>query len=115
MIAQAILESANSQSQLAQAPNYNLFGIKGTHNGKGISFTTQEDLGDGPFFNTTKATFRQYENYEDSLNDYAQLLKEGLSCNSQFYSDVWKTNVKTYQEAAKFLTGRYATDTKYDH
>ncbi|NTK93295.1 peptidoglycan DD-metalloendopeptidase family protein [Enterococcus faecium] len=113
MIAQAILESASGQSQLAQAPNYNLFGIKGTHNGKGISFATQEDLGDGTLY-TTQATFRQYENYEDSLNDYAQLLKEGLTGNSQFYSGVWKTNAKTYQEATKFLTGRYATDTKYD-
>ncbi|PEH49708.1 glucosaminidase domain-containing protein [Enterococcus faecium] len=113
MIAQAILESASGQSQLAQAPNYNLFGIKGTHNGKGVSFATQEDLGDGTLY-TTQATFRQYENYEDSLNDYAQLLKEGLTGNSQFYSGVWKTNAKTYQEATKFLTGRYATDTNYN-
>ncbi|MCS8593993.1 glucosaminidase domain-containing protein, partial [Enterococcus faecium] len=103
MIAQAILESASGQSQLAQAPNYNLFGIKGTHNGKGVSFATQEDLGNGTLY-TTQATFRQYENYEDSLNDYAQLLKEGLTGNSQFYSGVWKTNAKTYQEATKFLT-----------
>ncbi|EGP4986492.1 peptidoglycan DD-metalloendopeptidase family protein [Enterococcus faecium] len=113
MIAQAILESASGQSQLAQAPNYNLFGIKGTHNGKGVSFATQEDLGDGVFY-TTQATFRQYQSYEDSLNDYAQLLKEGLTGNSHFYDGVWKTNAKTYQEATKFLTGRYATDTKYD-
>ncbi|MEB8416419.1 peptidoglycan DD-metalloendopeptidase family protein [Enterococcus casseliflavus] len=113
MIAQAILESASGQSQLAQAPNYNLFGIKGTHNGKGASFTTQEDLGDGTLY-TTKATFRQYENYEDSLKDYAQLLKEGLTGNSHFYDGVWKTNAKTYQEATKFLTGRYATDTSYN-
>lgn len=113
MIAQAILESASGQSQLAQAPNYNLFGIKGTHNGKGVSFATQEDLGDGTLY-TTQATFRQYESYEDSLNDYAQLLKEGLTGNSRFYDGVWKTNAKTYQEATKFLTGRYATDTKYD-
>ncbi|EOW2622194.1 peptidoglycan DD-metalloendopeptidase family protein [Enterococcus hirae] len=113
MIAQAILESASGQSQLAQAPNYNLFGIKGTHNGKGVSFATQEDLGDGTLY-TTQATFRQYENYEDSLNDYAQLLKEGLTGNSHFYDGVWKTNAKTYQEATKFLTGRYATDTSYD-
>ncbi|ENZ5627707.1 glucosaminidase domain-containing protein, partial [Enterococcus hirae] len=84
MIAQAILESASGQSQLAQAPNYNLFGIKGTHNGKGVSFATQEDLGDGTLY-TTQATFRQYENYEESLNDYAQLLKEGLTGNSHFY------------------------------
>ncbi|NTP84570.1 peptidoglycan DD-metalloendopeptidase family protein [Enterococcus faecium] len=113
MIAQAILESASGQSQLAQAPNYNLFGIKGTHNGKGVSFATQEDLGNGVLY-TTQATFRQYQSYEDSLNDYAQLLKEGLTGNSHFYDGVWKTNAKTYQEATKFLTGRYATDTKYD-
>ena len=113
MIAQAILESASGQSKLAQASIYNLFVIKRTHNGKGVSFATQEDLGDGTLY-TTQATFRQYENYEDSLNDYAQLLKEGLTGNSQFYSGVWKTNAKTYQEATKFLTGRYATDTKYD-
>ena len=113
MIAQAILESASGQSQLAQAPNYNLFGIKGTHNGKGVSFATQEDLGNGTLY-TTQATFRQYENYEESLNDYAQLLKEGLTGNSRFYDGVWKTNAKTYQEATKFLTGRYATDTSYD-
>ena len=90
-----------------------MFGIKGTHNGKGVSFATQEDLGDGTLY-TTQATFRQYENYEDSLNDYAQLLKEGLTGNSHFYDGVWKTNAKTYQEATKFLTGRYATDTSYD-
>lgn len=113
MIAQAILESASGQSQLAQAPNYNLFGIKGTHNGKGISFATQEDLGNGTLY-TTQATFRQYENYEESLKDYAKLLKEGLTGNSHFYDGVWKTNAKTYQEATKFLTGRYATDTSYD-
>ncbi|MEB7518784.1 peptidoglycan DD-metalloendopeptidase family protein [Enterococcus hirae] len=113
MIAQAILESASGQSQLAQAPNYNLFGIKGTHNGKGVSFATQEDLGNGVLYNT-QATFRQYQSYEDSLNDYAQLLKEGLTGNSHFYDGVWKKNAKTYQEATKFLTGRYATDTSYD-
>lgn len=113
MIAQAILESASGQSQLAQAPNYNLFGIKGTHNGKGVSFATQEDLGDGTLY-TTQSTFRQYENYEDSLNDYAQLLKNGVTGNPHFYEGVWKTNAKTYLEATKFLTGRYATDTSYD-
>ncbi|HAR0962380.1 TPA: peptidoglycan DD-metalloendopeptidase family protein, partial [Enterococcus faecium] len=113
MIAQAILESASGQSQLAQAPNYNLFGIKGTHNGKGVSFATQEDLGNGTLY-TTQATFRQYESYEESLKDYAKLLKEGLVGNTSFYDGVWKSKAKTYQEATKFLTGRYATDTSYD-
>lgn len=113
MIAQAILESASGQSELAQAPNYNLFGIKGTYNGKSVSFTTQEDLGNGNYY-TTKADFRQYENYEDCLNDYVKLIKEGLPSNSNFYNGAWKTNAKTYQDATKFLTGRYATDSQYD-
>lgn len=113
MIAQAILESASGQSQLAQAPNYNLFGIKGTHNGKSVSMATQEDFGNGNLY-ATQAGFRVYENYEDSLTDYAKLIKEGISGNPNYYSGVWKSNAKTYQEATKFLTGKYATDTSYN-
>ncbi|MGM9898130.1 MAG: glucosaminidase domain-containing protein [Enterococcus faecalis] len=113
MIAQAILESASGQSLLSKAPNYNLFGIKGTHNGKGVSFTTQEDLGNGTLY-TTQATFRQYQSYEESLKDYAKLLKEGLAGNASFYEGVWKSKAKTYQEATQYLTGRYATDSQYN-
>lgn len=113
MIAQAIMESASGQSQLAQAPNYNLFGIKGTHNGKSVSMATQEDLGNGTLY-ATQAGFRVYENYEDCFNDYATLLKEGLTGDSNYYAGVWKSNVATYQEATKFLTGRYATDSQYN-
>lgn len=113
MIAQAILESASGQSGLAQAPNYNLFGIKGTHNGKSVSMATEEDLGNGTMY-ATQSGFRVYENYEDSLNDYATLIKEGISGNSDYYAGVWKSNAETYQDATKFLTGRYATDTQYN-
>lgn len=113
MIAQAILESASGQSLLSKAPNYNLFGIKGTHNGKGISFATQEDLGNGILY-TTQATFRQYQSYEESLKDYVKLLKEGLAGNANFYEGVWKKNAKTYQDATRYLTGRYATDSQYN-
>lgn len=113
MIAQAILESASGQSLLSKAPNYNLFGIKGTHNGKGVSFTTQEDLGNGTLY-TTQATFRQYQSYEESLKDYAKLLNEGLAGNASFYEGVWKSKAKTYQEATQYLTGRYATDSQYN-
>lgn len=81
MIAQAILESASGTSQLAQAPNYNLFGIKGSHNGKSASFSTQEDTGNGSMI-TIQAEFRAYENYEESFEDYAKLMKEGLAIPS---------------------------------
>lgn len=108
MIAQAILESSSGQSQLAQAPNYNLFGVKGFHNGKSISMATQEDSGNGSLY-TIQSDFRVYKNYEDCFNDYAALLKAGT-----FYAGAWKSNAKTYQEATKYLTGRYATDTQYN-
>lgn len=113
MIAQAVLESGSGSSSLSKAPNYNLFGIKGTHNGKSVSMATQEDLGNGNLY-TTQAGFRVYENYEDCFNDYAKLLTEGISGNSEFYAGALKSNAKTYQEATKFLTGRYATDTQYN-
>lgn len=113
MIAQAVLESGSGSSSLSKAPNYNLFGIKGTHNGKSVSMATQEDLGNGNLY-TTQAGFRVYENYEDCFNDYAKLLTEGISGNSDFYAGALKSNAKTYQEATKFLTGRYATDTQYN-
>ncbi|OTO14307.1 hypothetical protein A5875_003464 [Enterococcus sp. 3H8_DIV0648] len=113
MIAQAILESASGTSQLAQAPNYNLFGIKGSYNGKSATFNTQEDTGGGNMV-TIQAAFRAYENYEESFEDYAKLMKEGLSGSSDYYSGTWKENTETYEDATKFLTGRYATDTSYN-
>ncbi|MGM0169310.1 hypothetical protein IGI39_003626 [Enterococcus sp. AZ135] len=113
MIAQAILESASGTSQLAQAPNYNLFGIKGSYKGKSATFNTQEDTGGGNM-TTIQAAFRAYENYEESFEDYAKLMKEGLSGNSTFYSGAWKSNAETYEDATKFLTGKYATDTSYN-
>lgn len=109
MIAQAILKSSCGQSKLAQEPNYNLFGIKGTHNGKTVSMVTQEDLGNGILY-ATQAGFKIYKNYEDCFNDYATLLKEGNSENNAFNAGMWKTNAKTYQEATKFLTGGCTTD-----
>lgn len=113
MVAQAVLESASGQSSLAQAPNYNLFGIKGSHKGKTVALSTQEDAGNGALY-STEAGFRVYENYEESLNDYADLLSEGISGNSNYYEGVWKSKAPTYQEATAYLTGRYATDTQYD-
>lgn len=113
MIAQPILESGAGTSELAKAPNYNLFGIKGRRNGKTVLMSTQELLSDGKLY-TTQASFRVYDSYEESLKDYTSLLKEGPSGNSLFYEGVWKSRTKTYKEATAFLTGKYATDTQYN-
>lgn len=112
MIAQAILESGSGSSSLSQEPNYNLFGIKGTHNGQTVSMATQEDFGNGLLY-TTQANFKVYESFEDSMTDYALLLKEGLVSNPLFYEGAWKSTTSSYREATAYLQGRYATDTQY--
>ncbi|ALS01911.1 hypothetical protein ATZ33_11120 [Enterococcus silesiacus] len=113
MIAQAILESASGNSALASAPNYNLFGIKGSYEGASANFLTSEDNGSGSMF-TIRSNFRKYPSYKESLGDYVKLLRGGTDSSSSFYSGTWKTNTKTYKEATKYLTGRYATDTSYN-
>ncbi|EOH97699.1 glucosaminidase domain-containing protein [Enterococcus pallens] len=113
MIAQAILETGSGNSQLARPPHHNLFGIKGSYQGKNVSFNTQEDKGNGQLY-TIQSAFRQYPSYKESLEDYAVLLKKGISGNAGFYQATWKEYAESYQVATKGLTGKYATDTFYD-
>ena len=112
MIAQAILESGSGSSQLSASPHYNLFGIKAYTEENSVEFLTQEDDGTGNLY-TLSARFKSYESYEESFLDYAKLLREGLTQDADFYSGVWRSNTSSYQEATRFLTGRYATDTSY--
>ncbi|WP_082332682.1 glucosaminidase domain-containing protein [Lysinibacillus contaminans] len=112
MIAQAILESKHGQSGLASAPNYNLFGIKGKYQNDSVVLETSEDDGTGNM-TTINAEFRKYPSYEDSLKDYVNLLRNGVSWNKQYYTSVFKSNTQSYKDATNFLTGSYATDSKY--
>lgn len=113
MIAQAILESASGTSKLAQEPSFNLFGIKGSFQGKSTLMMTSEDDGKGNLF-SIKANFRSYPSYKESMEDYAKVLTGGPSFQNTFYKGVWKRNTTSYKDATKYLTGRYATDTYYD-
>lgn len=112
MIAQAALESGFGKSQLANEPNYNLFGIKGSFQGKSTSMLTAEDTKSGYVSIVDK--FRKYDSYEDSLNDYAKLMTKGINGNPSIYQGSTKKKSKTYKEATKKLTGVYATDRHYD-
>jgi flagellum-specific peptidoglycan hydrolase FlgJ len=113
MIAQAILETGSGASELSQPPNHNLFGIKGSYKGESVSFNTSEDNGKGNLY-TIRADFRKYPGYKESFEDYAELLTDVKKGNGSFYKETWKKNAKTYKDATKALTGRYATDTNYD-
>ena len=108
MIAQAVIESSSGNSGLAKAPNNNLFGIKGAYEGQSVTMATQEDDGTGRLYGINSA-FRKYQTQEESLKDYADLLRGDMV----HYYRVWKENADTYAEAAKALQGTYATSTVY--
>lgn len=112
MIAQAILESGWGKSTLSQAPYYNLFGIKGSYNGKSVTMSTREVI-DGRWV-TIQAAFRQYPSYRESFADNAYVLKNSkVTANEYRYTGAWKSNTKSYKDATAWLQGRYATDDSY--
>lgn len=112
MVAQAMIESGWGTSGLASAPNYNLFGIKGSYQGTAVNMPTQEDDGTGSLY-SIQSDFKKYPSYKESLEDYVSLLRGGVSGNPQMYAGTWKSNTSSYKDATAFLTGKYATDTSY--
>ncbi|OTN75127.1 hypothetical protein A5886_000197 [Enterococcus sp. 8G7_MSG3316] len=106
MIAQAILESGWGRSSLSKAPNYNLFGVKGSYNGQTVYMSTLEYL-NGQWV-TMSEPFRQYPSYTQSFQDNASVIR-----SNSYYSGAWKSNTSSYLDATAWLTGRYATAPNY--
>jgi D-gamma-glutamyl-meso-diaminopimelic acid endopeptidase CwlS len=112
MMAQAIVESGWGGSTLSQAPNYNLFGIKGSYQGQTVYMDTWEYL-NGQWV-IKKEPFRKYPSYQQSFQDNAYVLRTtSFQAGVYFYSGTWKSNTRSYQDATAWLTGRYATDPSY--
>src|SRR5690625_2583209 len=111
MVAQAALESGFGGSSLSSAPNYNLFGIKGSYNGQSVTMKTWENINGKNV--TVNAKFKKYPSYLESLLDNAYILRNGTSWDPKYYSGTWLENAKTYKEATAWLEGRYATDLAY--
>ena len=84
MLAQAAVESAWGQSGLAQSPNNNLFGIKGSYNGQSVNMNTGEYGSNGYY--TTNAGFRKYPSYTESFEDNGSLLRNQMG---NYYSGTW--------------------------
>lgn len=109
MLAQATVESAWGQSSLAQEPNNNLFGIKGSYNGQSVNMNTGE-YGNGGYY-TTNARFRKYPSYTESFEDNGALLRNQMG---NYYSGTWVENSNNYAQATQNgLQGKYATDPNY--
>ena len=112
MIAQAALESAWGTSALSAEPNHNLFGVKGNYNGQSVNMYTLEDAGAQKYYGIYD-NFRKYPSYKESMDDYVDKIINGIKGAPMFYSGAWKSRTNSYQEATRYLTGRYATDTAY--
>ena len=111
MIAQAIVESGWGTSSLSRAPYYNLFGIKGSYNGKTVYMNTLEYL-NGKWV-TMKEPFRDYPSYKESFADNAATLRNVYIGGQYYYRGAWKSNTSSYRDATAWLTGRYATAPNY--
>ncbi|EGO8325276.1 LysM peptidoglycan-binding domain-containing protein [Enterococcus faecalis] len=113
MMAQAIVESGWGASTLSKAPNYNLFGIKGSYNGQSVYMDTWEYL-NGKWL-VKKEPFRKYPSYMESFQDNAHVLKTtSFQAGIYYYAGAWKSNTSSYRDATAWLTGRYATDPSYN-
>ena len=109
--AQAILESGWGSSQLAKAPNNNLFGIKDSEDWHGeiVTLSTQEYL-NGDYI-TVNAAFRKYASWNDSVVDHAKFFT-----STEWRKDNYRkvVNETDYRIAAQELKNAgYATDPTY--
>ncbi|WP_370519542.1 glucosaminidase domain-containing protein [Listeria sp. PSOL-1] len=108
-LAQAILESNWGESELSRTAN-NLFGVKGKENLPTINLKTKEYT-DGKWIEI-KANFRKYRDWNESLDEHANLFVNGTSWNKTKYHPVIQAT--DYKLAAKALqSAGYATDPDY--
>ncbi|WP_455461693.1 GBS Bsp-like repeat-containing protein [Streptococcus salivarius] len=109
--AQAILESGWGSSELAKAPNNNLFGIKDSEdwNGEIVTVPTQEYV-NGDYI-TVNAAFRKYASWNDSVVDHAKFFTSTEWRKNNYRKVVNETD---YRIAAQELKNAgYATDPNY--
>ena len=109
--AQAILESGWGSSELAKAPNNNLFGIKDSEdwNGEIVTVPTQEYV-NGDYI-TVNAAFRKYTSWNDSVVDHAKFFTSTEWRKNNYRKVVNETD---YHIAAQELKNAgYATDPNY--
>lgn len=112
MIAQAAHESNYGKSALGSAPYYNLMGIKGSYQGTSTLMWTWEVYSDVRV--NVLAGFRDYPSYTESLQDYANLMRNGVSWNKNIYSGTWRSNSSSAWDVLNNGgLSAYATDPNY--
>ncbi|WP_247915974.1 GBS Bsp-like repeat-containing protein [Streptococcus salivarius] len=109
--AQAILESGWGSSELAKAPNNNLFGIKDSEdwNGEIVTVPTQEYV-NGVYI-TVNAAFRKYTSWNDSVVDHAKFFTSTEWRKNNYRKVVNETDYRIVAQELK--NAGYATDPSY--
>ncbi len=104
-IAQAILESAWGESELAVKAN-NLFGIKASSDWKGATYTRESREYINDEATTITADFKAYNSLQESISDHSALLQKDR------YAKVLEAT--DYKEACQEVyNAGYATDPNY--
>lgn len=103
-VAQAILESGWGRSSLSTQA-HNLFGIKGSYNGRSVTMRTREVYGGRSVY--INDAFRAYANNSESVEDHGNF----LYVNSRYHNLLGDTNYASV--ARKLRADGYATDPNY--
>lgn len=106
LLAQAALESNWGSSELASR-YCNLMGVKAIAGLPSVSMMTSEQDHSGHSYQV-KAAFRKYKDWQESLQDYANVLE------TEQFRLVHRHQSEDYHQALKALRGNYATDVHYD-
>lgn len=110
IMAVAWLETGGGTSQLCTKAN-NLFSIKGEYNGNSITLPTSE------FLNNTwvkvYAAFRSYPNFEGSVEDFCELMKNGVSWDRNKYNHAVIGVTDLEKVCINFSKTGYMTDPAY--
>lgn len=110
IMAVAWLETGGGTSQLCKQAN-NLFSIKGTYNGKSVTMPTTEYRNGQPV--RENAQFRAYPNYGESVKDFCELMKNGVSWDPHVYSRAVIGVTNLDQVCYNFGKTPYMTDPAY--
>jgi flagellum-specific peptidoglycan hydrolase FlgJ len=110
IIAVACLETGFGKSSLCVKAN-NIFSIKGEYNGHSITLpTTEYENGKAVKVN---AKFRSYPSYKESVKDFCELIKNGVSWNRALYSRAVIGKTDLTQLCYDFAKTPYMTDPAY--
>lgn len=115
MIAQSMLESGYGTSHLSSSEFNNYFGIKGYFNNQAVAIHTYEYTSAGDRYSVI-APFKKYNSIDESFLDYTNFLTGFDDPNSwrySFYYGVRRSQTDSFEDAANYLTGRYATSPDY--